>query len=435
MNRHLYQRKIGETKAGKPIKAYYFWYLDPITKKQIRKSCGTSKNPVFTKREAESIIETLEEKDREYLAIRTEKESATIAKMAENMFHKNNAYIKRRRENGYLKDDSTIDEIHGYLNNFILLNYGHLKPEEIDPVVVDQDLIKMDRSNSWRNRVVSIINFILDEAIWLKMIKYKPALKTYKKTKGKKDILAQDELNKLFPDDFDALSKIWDTKSEVSQDGFMFGVLFALKASTGMRSGEVRAISDTQLIATDGKRIMKAVGSDGKEIAEPFGKTKKKIVYGILLDRMCKNNGDIVNHLKKGDEDDPKMRVSVIPKKTMNYLKHWLSIRVIDPKKDLLFTFKGRLIRREYLEYRFEKAVINAKIDMKNDRKLTPHSLRFTYNTKMRRKISINKLSDMMGHENNRMTDYYTIINMAELEEQFLGLSDNNKAIDKFWGV
>ncbi|MCL2214877.1 MAG: site-specific integrase [Treponema sp.] len=433
MKRHLYKRKIKETKSGKPVRAWYFWYLDPITKKKVRKSCGTSKNPIYARDEADKVIESLEMQDREYLAIRADKESITIEKMAANMFYEGSTYVKSRRENGYIKDETTLKEIQGHLKNFIVKYYGHLKPEEIDPVVIDHDLINMERSNSWRNRMVSILNFILDEAVWLKMIRYKPILKTYKVPKGKKDILTREEMNRLFPDDFDELSKIWGRGGAVSSDGFMFGVLFALKASTGLRGGEVRAISPSQIIATNGKNIAKVVGENGKEIVKPLGDIKRKIIFGLVIDQMINTAGKIVNHLKKGDEADPKFRVAVIPEKTVRYLKQWLAVRSVNESRDLLFTYKGLRIRREYLLDRFAIGLKNAEINMANNRKLTPHSLRFTYNTKMRRRISDDKLRAMMGHDSKSMTDYYTIMNIAELEEQFLGLRDNSGAIDNFW--
>lgn len=432
MERHLYRRKIRETESGKPVKAWYYWYLDPSSKKQIRKSCGTNKSPVFLKREAEKIIEQLAEKDREYLAIRSETESITIKKLTASMFHEDSTYLKRRRSNGYLKEDTTLKEIKGYLDSFIVKNYGSLKPEEIDPVVVDNDLLSMDRSNSWRNRIVSILNFILDEAIWLKMIKYKPILRTYKFRKGKKDVLSREEMEILFPSNFDALSKIWDRNKKLSVDGFMFGTIFALKTSTGLRSGEVRAIHSSQLIITDGLKIVPVVGLDGRETAEPLGKTKRKVVYGLVIDRMYNSAGKIVKHLKKGDDDDdPRLRVAIIPEKTVAYLKHWLAIRLLDGPPELLFSYQKRRIRSEYLEDRFLVGIKNAEINMENDRVLTPHSLRFTYNTKMRRLIPGEQLRLMTGHLSESQTDYYT---RTEIEEQFMELRDNSRAIDSFWG-
>jgi integrase len=274
IERHLYRRKIGETEAGKPIRAWYFWYYDPVSKKQVRKSCGTSKNPVYVKRDADEIIKRLEEKDREYLAIRADAESVTVEEMANAMFRGDSDYVKRRRERGFIKDDSTLKEIQGHLKNFIIPKYGHLKPEGIDAAAVENDLIRMNRSNSWRNRQVSILNFILDEAVWLKMIKYKPVLSTFKFKKGKKDILSAEEIAVLFPEDIGELSRAWDRRKEVSDDGFMFGVLFALILSTGLRSGEARAVSPLQLIVTDGKTVSNMAGPGRREAAGPPGGTK-----------------------------------------------------------------------------------------------------------------------------------------------------------------
>jgi integrase len=436
MKRHLFKREIGKTEKGDPINAWYYWYRDPKTGKQVKKSCGASKKPILTKREAESVIEKLEEQDREYLAMRAEVESVTIAKMAEAMFSEGSSYLKRRREEGYIKEEKTLKEIRGYLNNFILKNYGHLKPEQIDPVVVDHDLMNMGRSGSWRNRAASILDWILDEAIWLKMIKYKPVLKSYKRNIKKKSILSKNELALLFPDDFKKLAEIWHSsygnrRHTESDEGFMFGTLFALMASTGLRNGEARAISPTQLILSDGQRIVKMVGADGREAVKPLGDTKKKIIYGILIDRMYNTADRVAMHLKKGDDVNKKMRIEVIPEKTVRYIKHWLSIRPTEG--DLLFPFQGHRLRGEYVLKRLERGLKNAGIETEN-RILKPHSLRYTYNTKMRRKIPEDKLRDMMGHDYKGMTDYYTIIDIAELEEQFTGLRDNSRAIDSFWG-
>ena len=448
MKRYLYRRTIKKAKTpnGKPVRAWYYWYFDPNNPtKRIRKSCGTSKEPVLFKAEAEAIIEKLEEKDREYLAIRAEKESVTIAKLADAMFgYDESAYIRRRQGEGYMKDEETLKDIRRYLKKFIVKNYGHLKPEEIDPVKVDYDLMSVNRSSEWRKRNVSILNWILDEAIWLKMIKYKPVLKTYRVLSKNKSILSRDEIDKCFPDDFEELSRIWGEKNTPSEEGFMFGVLFALIASAGLRSAESRAINPSQLLVSDGVKIAKLVGPDGREAVNPLGETKKEHYYGLLLDRMFKKSGKIVNHLKKGnDEENKKMRIELIPEKTVRYLKHWLTLRpTLDSETDLLFPYKGRKPRKRGIKYgidggylirRFKSGLKNAGISTEN-RKLTPHSLRYTYNTKMRDKLSDEKLRNMMGHETEGMTDYYTVITMQELQEKFLGLQESSTTVNSFWG-
>jgi len=436
MERHLYRRTIGYTegKEPKPIRAWYYWYKDPKTKKVIRKSCGSSKVPIISQKEAKSIIEKMAEQDREYLALRGDAESITIAKLSAAMFDENSEYVKKRREDGYIKDEDALKEIKRYVD-FIVKNYGHLHPEQIDPVIVDSDLLQTGLSGSWRNRLVQIFNNILDEAIWLKMIKIKPILKTYKKNTKKKSILSREEMDKLFPDDFNELSKLWTKKKEVSAEGVMFGVLYALKTSTGLRSGEVRAIFLSQLIVSDGKNIAKMVDADGKEIEKPLGDTDRKIHYGLIVDQMYNKKKVIVKHLKKGNELKPKWRIVEIPEKTVMYIKYWLKIRqgdVPEKCKNLLFYYNNRGINCEYLIMRLDVGLKNADINTEG-RLIKPHSLRFKYNTKMRRKISGDKLRFAMGHDNDGMTDYYTVLNLAEIEEEFLEQLDDSAAIDSFW--
>jgi hypothetical protein len=136
----------------------------------------------------------------------------------------------------------------------------------------------MEYSNSWKNRIVSILNWILDEAIWLKMLRVKPVLKKYKRNTRQKSILSHEEMDKLFPDNFDELSKIWNKNQRVSDEGFMFGTLYALVTSTGLRNGEARGISPSQLILSDGDKITKMVGADGREAENPLGRQRTK--YG-----------------------------------------------------------------------------------------------------------------------------------------------------------
>ncbi len=163
-----------------------------------------------------------------------------------------------------------------------------------------------------------------------------------------------------------------------------------------------------------------------------MGETKNEIRYDLILDRMLNRQNKTVMRLKKGSEKKRKLRIEAIPEKTVKYLKRWLYIRLTD-NPDLLFPFRGDLIKCRYLIYRLGIGLHNAGIDTEN-RILKPHSLRHTYNTKMRNQIPEEKLRAMIGHDMKSMTDYYTIINMADLEEQFMELRDNSRAIDGFWG-
>lgn len=105
---------------------------------------------------------------------------------------------------------------------------------------------------------------------------------------------------------------IWDRKGKASDEGFMFGALYALMVSTGLRNGEAWVIHPSQFIVFDGKTI--------ETMIDPGGAVRQlealNLVYGLIIDRMYNSEGKVVKHLKKGDEaDDPKLRVTVLPQK------------------------------------------------------------------------------------------------------------------------
>lgn len=69
---------------------------------------------------------------------------------------------------------------------------------------------------------------------------------------------------------------------------------------------------------------------------------------------------------------------------------------------------------------------------MTNDRKIVPHSLRFTYVTRMRRGLSIEEVQRIVGHSSIEMTQYYTRSSIPELIAAVQGSFEqaNNLFID-----
>lgn len=418
--RHLYRRTI-KNQDGKSIRAWYYWYYDPQTHKQVRKSCGTGKVPVLIKREAEEIIAKLEAKERTYADLKAEAETVTVKVMADAMFTPGSVYLNLKKEQGEEKSEDTIKNIRQYLRLFILKNYGNLKLEQLEPVQIQNDLLAIDRSNSWRNRVISIIDTLFEEAVRNKMLKYKPVIPRFKTiVKRKKDILSTKDIDILFPEDSSLLSRLWDIDEKETDTGFMFGCFFGLMVSTGLRLGEARAINPVQLIVSQNNQIVPLMTHDHI--------TTGNAVYGIIIDRMFDSHEQLVMHLKKGTEDDPRWRATLLPSRTVGYLRHWLMIR---PRlvPDLLFPFRGKKINPRTAEKRLHVGFRNAGIPI-DDRVITPHSLRFTYNTRMRRLIPGESLRLMIGHTTEGMTDYYTRL---EVEEDFLSLITQNDNINRFW--
>lgn len=424
LKKHLYKRTI-KNKSGRSIKAWYYWYYDPVTHKQVRKSCGTGKTPVLTKREAEEIMAKMDEQERNYEAIRSQAQTVTIKVMAQTMYTPGSIYLKLKKETGEEISDNSLEEIHRYLNNQIIPWYGALKLEALDPVQIQNDLLAQERSNSWRNRIICILDSIFEEAVRNKMLTYKPPIPRFRlSVQRKKDILTSEEINTLFPEDFTSLSRIWDKNGKETDTGFMFGTIYALMVSTGLRLGEARAINPIQLIVAQDKQILPLVQPDGSE--NPH--ITDTAVFGLFIDRMFNAQEKLVMHLKRGNAENPRYRVSLLPTRTIRYIRHWIMIR---PRlvPELLFTFKGKKITPAMAEGRLHLGISNTGIPIEH-RVITPHSLRFTYNTRMRRLIPGEPLRLMIGHTTVGMTDYYTRL---EIEEDFLSLESHRDNINHFW--
>ena len=89
----------------------------------------------------------------------------------------------------------------------------------------------------------------------------------------------------------------------------------------------------------------------------------------------------------------------------------------------------GRPLRQEYLESVFHRVIEKAGI-ITVDRKLYPHSFRFTYVTKMRRKLDAETVQKMVGHSSVEMTEYYT---RAAIPEMVKGLNPARQAVNKLF--
>jgi integrase len=118
------------------------------------------------------------------------------------------------------------------------------------------------------------------------------------------------------------------------------------------------------------------------------------------------------------------------------------------------FSIDEKPVRAEFAEAVFRKALVKCGIaksidKMKDEgiykkgkitdrselipggRKLVPHSLRYTYVTRMRRELPVDTVRKMVGHSSIEMTDYYT--NKAALDEAIDGLKGASGAADNLF--
>lgn len=385
--KHLYQRTV--TKNGKKTKVWYFWYW--YDGKQIRRSCGTTK-----KSEALEFISKINDEE---LIPSLVKPQITFNDFCRGMYDENSSYLTKLKNKGVVFTEETRKDKAKKLE-LILERFGDFSVDSLNLGIIDDWLLRFPFSNSWRNNLVAVFKAVYKELYIYDLVTKIPEFYHYKRIDVKeKGILYPEDIKNLFPNDKQKFIKIWKLNSyETDSDAFVFGAMIYTILTTGMRSGEIRAVTYSQFLRDD----------------------------SILINAMLKfNDNTRIDHLKKGNDTNKKWRIAILPEKTVNMIK---TIKEMEGEKesDYVFEYCGKPYGAEYLNRRFQRCLKKNGIDYK-ERNLTLHSLRFTYNTMMRREIAPEDLRLMIGHTSEKMTEYY---DKTRVLDQLPGLLTNKATID-----
>jgi integrase len=383
-------RKPKVLKNGKKIYKWYYYYYSNSGKK-VQKRCTACQN----RSEAENFIRSIPiPPDLAGAAALSPIQDVKIKDIAEKMFIAGSGHIERRKQLGKSVEIETMIDGRRFIRK-IIEQWGDRKLESIEADEVSSLLFETKRSGSWKNRYLQIFGEVYEEAAWFKVKAVKPPFPTFARHSKKADIFTTAELNKIFQ-----LQNFPDV---------VYYALFLVSLSGGLRLGEARAIRAKQIIFD------------------------KKV---LIIDGFCKRDGRRTVYNKAGTVDEPKLRAVFLPSKTVKVLKDHIKKNKIQPE-DFIFKKDGRPLRMEWAEIVFYKALQNVgliprerpKIADKTEpelkikgrkkqdkrriapldgRKLVPHSLRYTYVSRMRRELSAETLQKMTGHNSIEMVDYYT---------------------------
>lgn len=405
--RHLFKRT--ETKNGRKETRWYYWFYDE-NGKQVKKSCGQHGKPCYLKKEAEAYLALLEEQDRR------EEEEYKLARqirlydVGSTLYDDDSLFMKLKAAHGKALQPQTITQ-KKRLMKIILAEFGERIPETIEEGEIENFLISLEYKNSYKNTILGVLRDLFGECKRLQLVKHRLDVDGFiRSDRQKKDILTMEQLSLLFPDDVEKLTENWSVKGTdkyIGIDGkphaygFMFGVMFRLMASTGLRPGETRAICIDQI-------------QDG----------------GLFINRMIDSYDVEQPYLKKGSIENPKQRTVLLPSKMAELLNDYLEVRP-QCKKNYIFSKDGEFILQGLLDARFKYCIKKLGI-YDAEKVLTPHSLRFTYNTYTVNSnlIPAEVLRKMIGHNSQIMTDYYT---RPDLEAQLQGLQPYQKNVDEIW--
>ena len=366
MKYHLYRRTL--TKNGKQIKVWYYWFYDE-TGKQVRKSCGEKGKPCLTKREAESFIEKIS-------AIEFKPSTnISFSEYCKGFYDLDSRFIKKKAARGIKLMPNTLYQKRLYLSKF-LDAFGNCKVDSLRGGDIENWLIDLPGSNSAKNHILNIIEDVQKELYSDHLIDTVIQVEHFRLNTNEKGILTISEINRLFPSDYESIINIWRLKStESERDIYNFATMVYTALSTGMRSSEIRALQWNQFIRPD----------------------------VILINAMIDSSNNRVNRLKKWTEKNQKWRLSILPDKTVAMINR---LKLDKSNSEYVFTYLNKPVYPNLIIRRFTQVLQNMNIDC-DSRNITFHSLRFTYNSLMRKEISGDDLRLMLGHSSSLMTDYY----------------------------
>lgn len=365
---HPFKKTI-TLKSGKELKRWYYWWKDPVTNIQHQRIIPDVK----TKVEAYSFIANLPDPT-------NIKRKITVFEIAENMFIPESEHVQRLVQLGKKLSPRTLSNYRGFVKE-IIKEFGNYYIEDLTIPMVNGYLMTLtERSGSWKNSYLETLNHIYKEAPWYcKYPVIKPEFPRFARNSKKADIFSQEELAKFFD------GANWT-------DGLREYLLFLVMASCGLRLGEARGLRVKQFIIES---------------------------HALVIDGFVERSGNRTNYNKKGSDEDQKLRVTLVPDETMKMVESYIQSHNLNEDDFIFSRDDGRPLRQEYLESVFHRVLIKAGIDS-SDRKLCPHSFRFTYVTRMRRNVDAETVQKMVGHSSVEMTEYYTRAAIPEMVTVFI---------------
>jgi hypothetical protein len=163
----------------------------------------------------------------------------TLESIASGFFAWGSPWIKRQHAKGRLFGKAQTQNRQGHLDHHILPRFGETVLSEITKPDIEDWLVGLELANATRNQIMYTLRIVLREAKARKLIAENPLQEPEPlgKTSKARDVFSIAELRALFP--VGRLASVWHSQSK--------GVLFMILASTGVRSGECRALAWRQV--------------------------------------------------------------------------------------------------------------------------------------------------------------------------------------------
>lgn len=312
-----------------------------------------------------------------------------IKDLSADMFVIGKEHVQRLEMFGKKLSVKTLEQKRQLLN-LIVERFGDEDFETMTTAKVVRFLFSVGsaRSSSWKNRYIEVFKSLYEEYVWKTGVELSaPKFPRFSNDSKKADVFSTEELNRLFD------IENWRNDAEF--------LIFYMTASCGLRLGEARGLRVKQFDFSN---------------------------HILIIDGFIRSDGTRTNFNKSGSLRDKKNRVVFVPAIAEVKIQKFIRDNELFDD-DFLFVQNGKPFRQEFCENIFRKSLKRAKIEI-GERKLTPHSLRYTYVTRMRRYIDGDIVRILAGHTSLEMTDYYT---KPMIEDMIKQISDSRDAAEKLF--
>ena len=346
---------------GEIVTRWFYVYFDSETGKKRKRIC----KDCYTEKEAKLYVARL---------VFLNNNQYLIKNIAAEMYLPESEHLKRLESFGRHISEETRSQKRQHIE-LIIQKWGERSINDLRVSEIEQYLLLDNHSGSWKNFYLETFGNIYDETIWCcdKPV-LKPQFQRFARNSRQSDIFSAEELNKIFD------LKLWNDYQEY--------LLFYITATCGLRLGEARGLKVNQF-----------------NFKEQY----------LLVNGFCKKNGFRTNYNKKGNENEKKYRVVPLTDECVLKVSNYIFQRHLD-SDDFLFTFSDKPISQDRLYRTFTGIVKNLNLNPDSTRKLVPHSLRFTYVTRMRTELPVEDVRQLVGHNSTDMTEYYTRPTLSELK-------------------
>ena len=300
-------------------------------------------------------------------------------------------WIKRQHAKGRDFGEYQAQTRRAHLKNRILPQFGKRRLDELTQPMIEKWLESLGLANQTKNHILYTLRIVLREARREKLIRENPLQEPepFAKNNKKRDAFTLEDLILLFPKAQKDLLEVWKTQK--------YAALFMTMATTGIRSGEARALAWKHILPGGWLFVERAVKMGGK-----LGSTKTK-----------------------------DQRVIALPQRTQAQLAKWHKETPFREPEHLIFygLAADQPLDVETPTHFLPGALERAKI-VADGRNLVPHSFRHTYNTIMRHAVPEDVLRRFTGHKSVEMTDWY---DHSVMQDRITELEPSRKLVEAAW--